>query len=208
MTFVQPPRARRLAAKCFLTPELKPFYGGTYFPPDQRGPARVFHNYSSRSPTSGETAKTKLPGPPPTSCPARSGRPLTRPREHAADGGRAQKRGRNFQAKGYDPRHGGSAAPPNFPSPPCHRCCCDAQSGSTTTKPRAWCCTPANAWPPAVSTTSWAAFSRVTRWMPNGSCRILRKCSTTSAQLAQLYLRRASSLRRGEFHKPLTLRAE
>ena len=45
---------------------------------------------------------------------------------------------------------------------------------------RAWCCTPATAWPPAAFTTSSAAALPATRWMPSGWCRISRRCSMTT----------------------------
>jgi len=42
----------------FLTPELKPFFGGTYFPPDNRHgrPGTVQRHHDSRSPASGRRA--------------------------------------------------------------------------------------------------------------------------------------------------------
>ncbi len=54
----------------FLTPELKPFFGGTYFPPDNRaGPSGLSAIAPSKSTKSGKPAAAKSPVPPPKSTP-------------------------------------------------------------------------------------------------------------------------------------------
>ena len=44
---------------CFLTPDLKPFYGGTYFPPDSKYGQPGFASSCGRSPNSGRRSRAR-----------------------------------------------------------------------------------------------------------------------------------------------------
>ncbi len=62
MTFVQATTGQGgWPLNVFLTPELKPFFGGTYFPPDSRyGPARLSCRSCSRSSSVWQTRRAEL----------------------------------------------------------------------------------------------------------------------------------------------------
>jgi len=124
----------------FLTPELKPFFGGSYFPPDIRQGRPGFLAIAPANPEVWQTRRGgKSPGPPPTSMPG-SPRPTLN-----VDAGAVLlteavlKSAGEYFKRMFDPRHGGFGGAPQISrSPACRRCCCAARNVSTTMKPRAW----------------------------------------------------------------------
>ena len=99
-----------------LTPDLQPFYGGTYFPPRRPlRPAELPPRAARRSPRPGGTGATRSSTRPDTSptC-SRAARPsrrqskASRPRACSASP-------RNCCGRAFDPRHGGFGTAPKFP---------------------------------------------------------------------------------------------
>ena len=184
MTFVQATTgAGGWPLNVFLTPDLKPFFGGTYFPPDDRYGRGSF---LSRAPANRQrlegTRRAKSPRPP-----TKSRRASNSPRAPPTTVQPARSRRKRCVARGlmfkeaYDPQNGGFGGAPKFPQPS-HAAFLlrYAKRFSDDGSRRRWCCTPAIAWRPAAFTINSAAASRATPWMPNGSCRTSRKCSTTT----------------------------
>ncbi len=62
------------------------------------------------------------------------------------------------------------------------------RSSAATIGRSRWPAARSTRWPTAASTTSWAAASRATRPTRSGSCRTSRRCSTTTRQLARVYV--------------------
>jgi uncharacterized protein YyaL (SSP411 family) len=119
MTFVQASTGQGgWPLNVFLTPELKPFFGGTYFPPanasgrpgflqllrqihqiwserraDIDGSAADIHSRLLRASSAAEAPSASLPG-----------------KDHLRQAGELTK-------QGYDPRHGGFGGAPKFPQP-------------------------------------------------------------------------------------------
>ena len=102
----------------FLTPDLKPFFGGTYFPPDARHGRPSFLQLLQQIASSGRNAKMEI---------AASADEIHARLESAtanasgirciADGGCLEKRGGMFSRSSYDPVHGGFGGAPKFPQP-------------------------------------------------------------------------------------------
>jgi len=100
----------------FLTPEGVPFYGGTYFPPEERYNMPSFHRvltgvadaYKNRPDDVSQTAQTMLAELQKSSASHESSEPLTRELLDHAFGS---------IARTYDPEHGGFGRAPKFPAP-------------------------------------------------------------------------------------------
>ena len=194
MTFVQATTGQGgWPLNVFLTPDLKPFFGGTYFPPDNRyGRPGFLHSPAADPASSGQTRHGDLIATPPRTCTRASQQctasdagppaaPLDR-RQSCATPAQLLKESvrpapRRLRRRAEIPAAQPAAVPAALRA-----------SASRTTKPSAWCCTPATAWPPAASTTSSAAASPATPSTPNGSCRTSRRCSTTTRSWRSLYL--------------------
>ena len=178
----------------FLTPDLKPFFGGTYFPPDARYGRPVFCNCSSKSPMLWQERKSEIAASADEIHARLEDAMADRRRSQSLlERGRFEKRGGIFQKNVRPATTAALAARRNFRSRAFRRFCCAARNDSATTKPRKWFCTPATRWRRAESTTSSAADLRATRWTPNGSCRISRKCSTTTRSSRSFISTRFSS---------------
>ncbi|MCL4180403.1 MAG: thioredoxin domain-containing protein [Verrucomicrobia bacterium] len=101
----------------FLTPELKPFYGGTYFPPDQRHGRPAFRQILQQIASLWQTRKSEL---------EQSAHNLHAQLERFADRGTTSgsiqfapslhQAAQKFKAE-FDPRHGGFGGAPKFPRP-------------------------------------------------------------------------------------------
>ena len=86
-------------------------------------------------------------------------------------------------ARSYDAHEGGFGGAPKFPRPVMlnfllrvyARESGDGRRESTRSR---WCSSPCAKWRRAGCTIISAAGSRVTRWMPTGTCRTSKKCST------------------------------
>ena len=83
---------------------------------------------------------------------------------------------------------GGLAGAPKFPQPMIWEFVLRFGRARTTRTRAAWSTPRSYAWRAAGCTTSSAVASRATRWTPAGWCRTSRRCSTTTRQLASLYL--------------------
>jgi uncharacterized protein len=101
----------------FLAPDLKPFYGGTYFPPDRRHGRPAFLDVLEQIASLWGTRRAEL---------VASAGALHARLQTAAEPGRAEPTGlgpdllhraaRRFKDE-YDPRHGGFGGAPKFPRP-------------------------------------------------------------------------------------------
>ncbi len=101
----------------FLTPELKPFFGGTYFPPDNRHGRPGFRQLLQQIAALWHERKGEIAG---------SAADIHARLEAAAAGGEADdavltvdalKTAGEFFKRTYDPRHGGFGGAPKFPQP-------------------------------------------------------------------------------------------
>jgi uncharacterized protein YyaL (SSP411 family) len=101
----------------FLTPDLKPFFGGTYFPPDARHGrpsflqllqqiSMLWHERKSEIAASADEILTRLEGPMANSAESNP--------SPTAD---VLKNAREFFKKIYDPKNGGFGGAPKFPQP-------------------------------------------------------------------------------------------
>ena len=173
----------------FLTPDGRPFYAGTYFPPQPRARHAVVPAAARRRSTQtwrdqrDEVEERRRRGSPRRS-PSRRRSPA---RARAA--GRRRARGRG---PARSPRHEDTAARRvrrRAEVPAVARVCefllrhAARDRGRTATRrgsPRAGRPDAAARWPAAACTTSWRAGSRGTPSTAPGSCRTSRRCSTTT----------------------------
>ncbi len=170
----------------FLTPDLQPFYGGTYFPPSRRMGMPGFDELllavsdawrnrreQAMAQAADLTAHLRAAASPP-----------------GAGGADELSDKLLFAAaasleRSFDHRHGGFGGAPKFPHP------MDLKLLLRVWRRRAkrWrCCTWSrtrlSGWPRAGCTTSLAAGSIGTRSMSAGSCRTSRRCCTTTRSLS------------------------
>ncbi len=163
----------------FLTPDLKPFFGGTYFPPtDSRGMAgfprvllsvhRAWEERRDEIRRVGRRDDRAAPGL--WDAPQGLGR---RSRPSCSTTPPARSCGTSTRPTA------GSAARPSSPTRWTSRCCSAITRGPATSRR----CTPSGTrstrWPAAASTTTWAAASPATRPTTAGSSPTSRRCSTT-----------------------------
>ena len=163
----------------FLTPDLKPFYGGTYFPPEDRGGLPGFPRLLLALSQAYQQNREQL-----TSLALKVESHVQRLGEVAGGGGDPTR----------EALDGGGAAPPagfrpgkrragrrpqvspvpgaGFPVPLLSSLRGGPGPGTSWASP--W-----RRWPGAASTTSWAAASTATAWTRPGWCPISRRCSTT-----------------------------
>ena len=161
---------------CFLTPDGRPFFCGTYYPKRQflQLLSAVVETWRDR---------------------ARRGGAGLRPdrRRTAHDGGRAARAGARLRRPSCatmrwppccatrTPRAAGSVAAPKFPPSALLEALLRNHErtgvGATRWPPSS---APARRWPAAASTTSWPAASPATASTTPGWCRISRRCSTTT----------------------------
>ena len=187
----------------FLTPELKPFFGGTYFPPTSRWGrpgfpdllgelARVWKDDRPRVEQAAAELLERL-------------KTVTGAGGHGrgeVDAGRrrgARRRRRRSYAKAFDARHGGFGDAPKFPRPSellfllrehARR---DGRGrpepGAAADGDRARCAR----WRWAACAITSAAAFIATRSTPNGACRTSRRCSTTRRSSSLAYLEAAQA---------------
>ena len=102
----------------FLTPDLKPFFGGTYFPPDSASwPAGFFAIARADRRSSGANGKTEIvASADELARAAGTHHRARRERRFSADAGDAAARRRNVQGS-LDPANGGFGGAPKFPQP-------------------------------------------------------------------------------------------
>ncbi len=176
----------------FLTPDRRPFYGGTYFPPDRpTRAARRSPPCSTPSPTSGTTAArgrgagrragrrhrersiiVARPGAPSLLDALDGGGPpdLLTPAVDELTPAVRPGVGRVRRRAEVPPADAGRPRPPPGAAP-----------GRAPRRHRAarWPPGPSTPWPPAASTTTSAAASPATPPTPSGWCPTSRRCSTT-----------------------------
>ena len=166
----------------FLTPDGRPFFGGTYFPPTTgTGRPSFTHGPRRRSPTSGTNRRAEVEeqadelsgGHRPRSViRSRSGprSPSTRRAPAQRESPTCCDRPSTDLAGRFDPEWGGFGGAPKFPQPTlldlsCRTPCAgDRRDGDH--RPGTWPPPPSTPWPPAASTTTSAAASPATRPTP------------------------------------------
>jgi len=130
----------------FLTPELKPFFGGTYFPPDQRSGRPSFRQLLQQIAQLWQTRRSEV-----TNSAAdiharleeasanHSLSNLLLTAEVVRQAGVAFKRS-------YDARNGGFGDAPKFPQPSQRSSWRATPNGSRMRKRRRWSCIPVSTW--------------------------------------------------------------
>ena len=163
----------------WLTPELKPFYGGTYFPPDARFGrpgfpdvlgeiARAWREDRENLERSADQLTGRLRG---FTSPA----PV---KDVPGPGGARRGRAASSRPPSTRGRAGSAARRSSRGRPNC--CSCSASSrGPATRAPATWRCGRSRPWRSAACATTSAAASIATRWTRTGACRTSRRCSTT-----------------------------
>ena len=170
----------------WLTPELKPFYGGTYFPPTSKwGRPGLRRHPAARSRASGQHDRAQASTSRPRSCSTGcscggwSRRPVAgridrRRRRRAGRSGRAVPAGVRSAPRRLRRRAEVSAAVASC-------CSCCASTRGPATQPRAddGAARRCARWRSAACAITSAAASTATRWTATGACRTSRRCSTT-----------------------------
>ena len=166
----------------FLTPDGRPFYGGTYFPDEPRHGMPSFHQVLEGVDRAWREQRDQVEdagfaaGRRAGQAAAAGGRTRRR-RPDAGPAGRGHGRDRGLVRCG-ERRLGRRAEVPaadddRVPAPPTSRDRRRADAGDRRSAR-------SRRWPTAGSTTSWAAGSIATRRTPAGSCRTSSRCSTTT----------------------------
>ena len=165
----------------FLTPDGRPFYGGTYFPDEPRhgmpsfrqvleGVDRAWREQRAEVEAAGRAARRGA-----RRAAGDRGRPPTAPTpalfEAVADGARW---------RAFDARNGGWGGAPKFPQPMTIEFLLRRIGRRRRDGPVPWPGARSRRWPTAASTTSSAAGSIATRPTPAGWCRTSSRCSTTT----------------------------
>ena len=164
----------------FLTPDGKPFFGGTYFPPEDAMGRPGFKRILLAIAEAFKSRRTEVDN---------SAEPSKRPsrRRKSFHGARGEFRcrrcgrgGRIGAARYFDEQHGGFGQSPKFP----HASAIDLLLETLAIDSRRAAAdgrreNAREEWPQAASTTSLAAASIATRWTSAGACRTSKKCRTT-----------------------------
>ena len=164
----------------FLTPQQKPFFGGTYWPRAGAGRhGRALATWLRRWPPRGATAATTCCGRRNRPCSISSHRVLLGEQVGRVDAAPLETAEASLLRRSID-RYGGFGPRPKFPHATELKLL--LARWRARGKNRCWRWSPprSTAWPPAASTTISAAASTAIASTPNGSCRISRKCSTTT----------------------------
>ena len=181
----------------WLTPDLKPFFGGTYFPPESRwgraGFPDVLREVSARwTSNQGELLQSadavleRLRGMQSPSASGVAGDPTS---GVAVAGLDALSAGVQQFASSFDARHGGFGGAPKFPRPVRAALPAPGVGRARATPTRDGSRSPlSRRWPAAACAITSAAASTATRSTPRGACRTSRRCSTDQAQLVLAFL--------------------
>ena len=163
----------------WLTPDLKPFYGGTYFPPDARWGrpgfpeilreiVRVWQQERAKVQLSAENLTEQIKG-------LRSVSPGGEvPDADALKEGVAQFAQTFDQARGGFGERAEVSAAERAAVPACAK-----PRAQATTRRRSWWRRRCSRWRSAACATTWAADFIAIRSMPTGACRTSRRCFTT-----------------------------
>ena len=163
----------------FLTPDGKPFYGGTYFPPDdhygrpsfKRVLLSISDAYHEKNGDVIEQAKMVEGA-------------ISHAESFAGKSGEFSPTVIDAIVKSalkmFDPQNGGFGSAPKFPHPAALDLLIDHYVRSRRRDNCATCSSPRwKRWRAAASTTNWRADFIATRSMSAGSCRTSRRCATT-----------------------------
>ncbi len=177
----------------FLTPDGRPFFGGTYFPASRRSTARPASAVCSRPwTTSGTTAATRSsrqadvagrchrPSAPACRHDLAVGARWARAATPASASPGSWPRPRPSWRRASTPPGAGSGPRRSSPSPRWSSCACDHHrvTGDGVVA-RPWRARPWRPWPPAGSTTTSGVASPATPPTTPGPSRTSRRCSTT-----------------------------
>ena len=185
----------------FLTPEGVPFYGGTYFPPEDRHGMPAFPRVLQGVATAYRDKRGEV---------VESGRQLLeqmRQGEHLRASATvltdevllAAFQGVSGQ---FDERDGGTAGRAEVPPADDLGVGAPRSGGGPAIPARwTWSSTPSPAWRGAGCTTSSAAAFIATRWTRTGWCRTSRRCSTTTPSSRALYLHAWLATGNAEFRR-------
>ena len=169
----------------WLTPDLKPFVGGTYFPPEDRYGQPAFKKVLEKIAAAWK-AKSR------EDCRARGRRSLmrcaNRKRRSPPLTGK-DRRSAVLEAayeqldRSYDPKEGGFGNAPKFPRPvdgefPDAVLRARSEERMLANKRSKWSCSRCAKWRRAECTITSAADFIVTRSIVTGTCRTSKKCST------------------------------
>ena len=171
----------------FLTPDLKPFYGGTYFPPEDRGGLPGFPRLLLALSQAYQQNREQL-----TSFPAGWKATLQSLGEPPGSGGEptreAVDQAAQRSAAGFRSVQGGLGSAPKFP----HSLEFDflLHYYHLSTRPRSWrsWALPWRRWPGAASMTSWAGVFIATAWTAAWVVPHFEKMLYDNALLPPLYL--------------------
>ena len=160
----------------FLDPEGVPFYGGTYFPPDESRGMPSFRMVMEAVVDAFERKREEIRERAAGTRERLGAIGAIEPSPRAARGGAAGGGGGAGCARAADRERGGFGGAPKFPPASALELLL-ARGGA---EDRRWSSAPSTRWRPAASTTSSAAASPATRSTPSGSSPTSRRCSTTT----------------------------
>ncbi len=169
----------------FLTPEGKPFYGGTYFPDRARHGLPAFNDVLEGVADAWRDRRDEIERAGSTLAAAIDSHVSAAP-VGADVGTDAGGQGWMLDAalvaleREFDARNGGWGGAPKFPQPMTIEFLLRLHVRSATTGRWRWRARRSTRWPPAASTTTSVADSPVTRRIRFGSFRTSRRCSTTT----------------------------
>jgi uncharacterized protein YyaL (SSP411 family) len=161
----------------WLTPDLKPFYGGTYFPPESKWGRPGFVDILQEIGRVWKAERGKV---------VESADALTvrlRSMEQAAPStdvpgiAALETTVQQFRSA-FDPRNGGFGDAPKFPRPS-ELLFLLREHARANAPQAAECCARSVRWPSAACAITWAAVFTAIRLTAVGACRISRKCCTT-----------------------------
>ncbi len=171
----------------FLTPDGKPFYGGTYWPPTSRLGMRGFREilllmhdfWVNRRPEVVESSESLV---------GAIGRFTSPAFEQTELDEVMLRRAEQELLSSLDRVHGGSAVPPSSRTRWTCGCSCEPGNDSATPQLSKLSCSLSRRWLRAGSMIIWAAGFTATRPMRTGWCRTSRRCCTTTRCWSRFYL--------------------
>ena len=175
----------------FLTPDRKPFLGGTYFPPDPIATAPGFRTILARVEQAWREQRPEV-----LSSAERVVGAMQEMANHGMEAGErpgmaAMDEAYKRFSSVYDREEGGFGRAPKFPRPSVLNFFICAITRAQANSPRStWCCSPCVRWRRAGCTIISAADSIATRWTASGTCRTSRRCCTTRRSLPRPTRRR------------------
>ena len=175
-------RPRRLADVGLPHARQKPFFGGTYWPPTARGGMPGFIEMLLPWPAAWRDRREEvLEQAEQAVRVSAAGTHVPRRQVGRIDRGARWKPPRPICSRRFDARYGGFGGAPKFPHAIESEAAAGALARVETRRPLEMVTVDARStWRPAASTITWAAASIAIASTTSGSCRISRKCSTTT----------------------------